>query len=313
MRVAAPADTILVPPVRRTLTGPAGEMLGWPAAIHRTVSPYLILCKLRVVGLVLFTGLVALAVAGGAPLWRAALFAVGGTLAAAGAAALNHWLDRDVDARMERTRRRPLPTGRLAAAVALRFGISLLLAGTALLVPLGWEVVRWSLVGALIYVGVYTLGLKRRNRWNVVIGGLTGSCAVLGGWQAGGAALSPTAWALAAVVFLWTPAHFWGLAIRRRDDYARAGIPMLPVIAGVPTAARSIAVAAALTVVASLIPIFTGDLGAVYGAVAVVAGAGFLMASLRVARRPEPAVAWTAYKLSGLYLLVLFLAMLPGH
>ncbi len=273
-----------------------------------------VLFKLRVVGLVTFTALVSMAVAeqGAIHPLRMAHLALAGTLAAAGAAALNHYLDRDLDAIMDRTQRRPLPARELPPSTALGLGVGLVAAGLVLTTGLGSGVTLFVLLAVVTYVVAYTAWLKRRTAWNVVIGGWTGSCAVLAGWTAAAGAplVSVTGWALAAVVFLWTPAHFWGFAIAYLEDYRRAAIPMLPVVEGGRRAAYAILLGAVLTVAASLLPLAVGGLGLAHLVVAVLAGGTFVGSSARLCRRLTASRAWRVYKLSGLYLLILFGGML---
>jgi protoheme IX farnesyltransferase len=202
---------------------------------------------------------------------------VGGTFAAGGAHAINCWFDSDIDAEMNRTRRRPVPTGRIPAWHALTLGIVLnvvafavLWAGANLLAAV------LALAGTLIYVFVYTIWLKRSTPQNIVIGGSAGAIPPLVGWAAATGTIDLTALALFGVVFFWTPPHFWALAQVMKADYARAHIPMLPVVAGERSAKRQSIVYAVLTAAVSLIPFFTGSAGAVYLAGAVVLGVGLV-------------------------------------
>ncbi|MCC6188373.1 MAG: protoheme IX farnesyltransferase [Anaerolineales bacterium] len=270
------------------------------------------LFKVRVVGLVAFTAVTAMVVAAdGVPsAFRLGWLALAGTLAGAGAGALNHYLDRDVDAVMIRTRGRPLPAGQIRPPVALAIGLVLVLAGTGLAAGLGLGVGLYVGMAWVTYVLAYTRWLKRRTPWNVVIGGWTGSCAVLAGWEAAGGGLSLTAWALAGVVFLWTPAHFWAFAIARADDYRRAGIPMLPVVAGAARAAQAIVIGALLSLGISLLPGVVAATGWAYLAPAFLAGAAFVAGSLWLWREPSQARAWVVYKVSNAYLLFVFVGVL---
>ena len=202
---------------------------------------------------------------------------LGGTLAAGGAHAINCWFDRDIDAAMSRTRRRPLPDGRIPAWHALALGIALnafafavLWAGANLLAA------SLALLGTLIYVFVYTVWLKRTTPQNIVIGGAAGAIPPLVGWAAATGRLDLTAFALFAVIFFWTPPHFWALAQVIKADYANARIPMLPVVSGARAAKRQSVVYAVLTAIVSVIPFFTGSAGEVYIAGAVVLGVGLV-------------------------------------
>jgi heme o synthase len=240
---------------------------------------YLSLLKLRIVVLLDATavGVMIPATHGHPRLVPVLSVLVGGTLAAGGAHAINSWFDRDIDAAMSRTRRRPLPGGRIPAWHALALGIVLNVLAFAVL----WSganplAATLALLGTLIYVFVYTVWLKRTTPQNIVIGGAAGAVPPLVGWAAATGGLDLTAFALFAVVFFWTPPHFWALAQVIKADYARARIPMLPVVSGERAAKRQSVVYAVLTAVVSVIPFLTGSAGAVYMAGAVVLGVGLV-------------------------------------
>ena len=240
---------------------------------------YLSLLKLRVVVLLDATAVgVMFPAAHGHPRAASVLAVlVGGTLAAGGAHAINCWFDRDIDAEMNRTRRRPLPNGRIPPWHALALGVALVALSFAVL----WAGANLlaaflALAGALIYVFVYTMWLKRSTPQNIVIGGSAGAVPPLVGWAAATGHLDITALSLFAVIFFWTPPHFWALAQMIKTDYARANIPMLPVVAGEQSAKRQTVVYAALTVLVSLVPFFTGSAGSVYLAGAIVLGVGLV-------------------------------------
>jgi protoheme IX farnesyltransferase len=240
---------------------------------------YLSLLKLRIVALLDATAIgVMLPAAHGHPRLGAVLAVlVGGTLAAGGAHSINCWFDRDIDAEMTRTRRRPIPGGRIPATHALVIGIVLNAVAFAVLwVGANLLAAVLALVGALIYVFVYTVWLKRTTPQNIVIGGAAGAMPPLVGWAAATGRLDITALALFGVVFFWTPPHFWALAQVIKADYARARIPMLPVVAGEQSAKQQSVVYAALTAVVSVVPFFTGSAGAIYLAGAVVLGVGLV-------------------------------------
>lgn len=182
-------------------------------------------------------------------------------------------------------------------------------AGLAISWRLGRIVTFHIGIAAVVYVLIYTVWLKRRTPWNIVIGGWTGSAPLLAAWGA----VSPIgwgAWALAGIVFLWTPPHFWSLAICKESEYRRAGVPMLPVVVGVAKTVRAIVAGAIVTVAVSLAPVLTRDLGAVYFVIALAAGVGFVVSSWRLLRDSSIPAAWQNYKYSSYYLLVLFLAMI---
>ena len=243
------------------------------------VRDYLSLLKLRIVALLDATALaVMIPAAHGHPRLLAVLAVLaGGTFAAGGAHAINCWFDRDIDAEMNRTRRRPLPAGRIPASHALAVGVGLnVLAFVVLWAWANLLAATLAMAGTLIYVFVYTIWLKRTTPQNIVIGGAAGAIPPLVGWAAATGRLDLTALAFFGVVFFWTPPHFWALAQVIKSDYARAHIPMLPVVAGEQAAKRQSVVYAIATAVVSAVPFFTGAAGAVYLAGAAVLGIGLV-------------------------------------
>ncbi len=274
---------------------------------------YLTLLKPRI-GLMVTLSAVAGALAAGPqpPARTLALLALATALASAGASALNHYWDRDLDALMERTRDRPLPAGSIRPPRALLLGLGLSAGGVGLGLSVNSAVSLYLALGALVYVVLYTIWLKRRSPWNIVVGGLAGSFAVLAGAGAVKPDLAPTAasLALAATLFLWTPPHFWSLAIASAEDYRRAGIPMLPVVMGQRVAARRILVSTILLVAASVLLHRVGGLGPVYLLGAVAAGALFLARNLQLLFRPSPQRSRRSFRASLLYLGLLLLALI---
>ena len=243
------------------------------------VRDYLSLMKLRIVALLDATAIaVMIPAAHGHPgLLPVLAVLIGGTLAAGGAHAINCWFDRDIDAEMTRTRKRPLPGGRIPTAHALGLGVAL--NAVAFVVLTAWANVlaaTLALAGTLIYVFVYTMWLKRSTPQNIVIGGAAGAVPPLVGWAAATGGLDATAIALFGVIFFWTPPHFWSLAQMIKSDYARAHIPMLPVVAGEQSTKRQSVAYAALTAFVSLVPFLTGAAGTVYLAGALVLGIGLV-------------------------------------
>lgn len=235
--------------------------------------------------------------------WQVGVLAAAVMLSSASAGAFNHYAERDLDARMARTRGRPFATGRLRPGPAWLGLIGLVL---AVGVGMAWAAFNavaalHILLGALVYGVVYTLWLKRRTYWNIVIGGLAGSFAVL----AGAASVDPEPAAvpliLAVVLFLWTPPHFWSLAMLMREDYARAGVPMLPVVKGDATTARAILLHAVALAVLALVPALYG-MGWLYLAAAAAGGAWFVATSVALLRRPGPAAARANFRASLLQL-----------
>jgi len=244
---------------------------------------YLSLLKLRIVALLDATAIgVMIPAAHGHPRLASVMAVlVGGTFAAGGAHAINCWFDRDIDAEMSRTRRRPLPDGRIPPWHALAIGSALVaLAFTVLWAWANLLAAALALAGALIYVFVYTIWLKRATPQNIVIGGAAGAMPPLVGWAAATGSVDVTALALFGVIFFWTPPHFWALAQLIKSDYARAHVPMLPVVAGERSAKRQSVVYAVLTLVVSVVPFFTGSAGAIYLAGAVVLGLGLVAISI---------------------------------
>ncbi len=270
------------------------------------------LFKLRI-GLVIgFTAVAGLAITPGPALpgWRILALALAVTLASAAAGAFNQFVERDLDAAMSRTRGRAFVTGRLVAGPAWLAAIVVIGAAGVLLagVVANATAALFTFLGAFTYGVVYTVWLKRRTWWNIVIGGLAGSFAVL----AGAAAVTPDApgplpLALAVVLFLWTPPHFWSLAIAFRDDYAAAKVPMLPVVVGIPRAARAVLAGAVLMVAASLAPALLG-MGLVYLAAAAGGGAYLLVKAAALARAPDRRTALAAFHASLIQLTVLLVA-----
>ena len=261
------------------------------------------LLKLRIDALVVLVALGAAVAAGESDLGT--LLVLGGAClaASAGASALNHYFDRDIDARMRRTRARPLPAGRIKPKLAASVGGALIAVSQLSVLALGVGPALYLLAGALTYALVYTWWLKPRTPYSIVLGGAAGSFAALAGWQTGASTATPAALLLASVLFLWTPSHFWSLAIVLERDYRTAGVPMLPAVAGAERTARAIVANTAGLVTVSLM------LGAYlpwpYLAVAAPAGVWFLGLTLWLRRRPDTRRAFTVFKLSGLYLLTL--------
>lgn len=252
------------------------------------VRAYVALTKPRIIELLLITTIPTMFLAaGGFPSpWLILATVVGGYLAAGGANALNMYLDRDIDAQMKRTRNRPLVTGEIAPRHGLIFGIALSIVSTVWLgVLVNWMSAALALAAILLYVVFYTMILKRRTSQNIVWGGVAGCMPVLIGWSAVTGAVSWTAVLLFAVIFFWTPPHYWPLAEKFSKDYAEAGVPMLPVVASRSTVAGQMVMHTALMVLASLAIIPLGHTGWVYGVSAVLLGGWFGLLVLRYAHR----------------------------
>jgi protoheme IX farnesyltransferase len=234
---------------------------------------------------------------------------VGGTLSAGGANALNNYYDRDIDEIMKRTSKRPLPSHRIEPVNARNFGWALGVAGFVVLWLTSNLLAAAICTGALLfYVYVYTLRLKRTTSQNIVIGGAAGAAPVLVGWAAVTGGLATPAWAMFAVVFAWTPPHFWALAVRYRDDYAAAGVPMLPVVTSIESTTRQMALYAGVTVLFSLALVPLAGLGWLYLVAAIASGAVLMLESVRVMLAPERAMKLFTY--STAYLSIVFAALL---
>ncbi len=281
--------------------------------MQSVLGSYVELTKPRIVALLDFTALAAFMVA--TPQIdsvKLVLVMVAGTLASGGAGALNCYIDRNLDSSMRRTSERPIPKGEITPRRALIFGLAMV--GSGILISVFLLPVLAGLfifLGAAIYVLFYTKWLKPRTTLNIVLGGSAGSCAPLAGWAAATGNVTAIApWLMALLVFVWTPSHFWGLAIRAVGDYSRAGIPMLPAVVGEKRAAQYIALNTFLLVPLSLVFVPLGLFGIAYLLVALVFGLWLLITDLRLAFNPTKALAWTAFKVSSPYLAIIFLAMI---
>jgi protoheme IX farnesyltransferase len=279
---------------------------------RRLVGSYVALTKPRIIELLLVTTVPAMFVAArGVPsLWLMVATTLGGTAAAGSANAINCWVDRDIDALMARTAHRPLVRSEVPPRNALVFGIVL---GV---VAFAWLAVTVNLLAAvlataanLFYVLVYTMGLKRRTSQNIVIGGAAGCVPVLVGWVAVTGRIELPALLLFAIVFAWTPPHFWALALRYRRDYARAGVPMLPVVMGVDETARQILLYTVLLVALTLMFGAVAELGPVYLVAAILLGGGYVASSVALWRRPDARTAHASFRWSITYIALLFAAM----
>jgi len=274
-----------------------------------TVGDYVALTKPRIIELLLVTTVPTMIVADrGLPsLWLVAATVLGGTLAAGGANAMNMVADRDIDRVMVRTRNRPLASGRLTARAALTFAIGIELAAFAFL----WATVNLlsaalAVAACLFYVFVYTLWLKRSSASNIVIGGAAGAVPVLVGWTAVTNSLDWPPVVLFAVIFYWTPPHFWALAIRYRDDYARAHVPMLPVVASLRTTAVRIVLYTLLLWALTLVFAPVAGMGAIYIVAALALGAVFTWLAVGLLRDSSPQAAMRVFTWSITYITLLF-------
>ena len=283
-----------------------------PRRLLDTVGDYVALTKPRIIELLLVTTVPTMIVAerGLPSLWLVAATVIGGTLAAGGANAMNMVVDRDIDRVMVRTRNRPLASGRLTARAALTFAVGIEVAAFAFL----WATVNLlsaalAVAACLFYVFVYTLWLKRSSSSNIVIGGAAGAVPVLVGWTAVTNSLDWPPVVLFAVIFYWTPPHFWALAIRYRDDYARAHVPMLPVVASLRTTAVRIVLYTLLLWALTLVFAPVAGMGDIYIAAAVVLGAVFTWLAVRLLRDSSPQAAMRVFTWSITYITLLFAAI----
>jgi heme o synthase len=305
----------------RPVATPASPAVGAAAApvarrrdLGALVRAYVSLTKPRIVELLLVTTVPAMMLAaGGLPsLWLVAVVLVGGSLAAGAANALNCYIDRDIDQLMRRTKRRPLPTHTVTPRSALIFGLVLAVVSVALMAAFtNWLATGLTLAAIAYYDLVYTRWLKRSTPQNTFWGGACGAAPVLIGWAAVTGSLAPAAWALFAVVFFWQMPHFYALAIKYKDDYARAGIPMLPVVASSRRVNLEIVGFSWLTV-ASSVAVWPLGMSGIYGLTAVVVGAVFLVEAHKLharSRRGEPLKAMRLFHWSTTYLTILFVAV----
>jgi heme o synthase len=275
---------------------------------------YLEAAQPRIVGLFLLTVLAAMLLAGGSgPVLVAEVLLATG-LTVAGAAMLNNVVERDVDGRMERTRRRPTASGRLRAGPALAVGLALVVAGCLALWTLaGGLAAAFAVLGAAYYVLVYTVLLKPHTALSSVPGALAGVFPALIGWAATGAPWSGSLLYLCALVFVWSPPHFWALALAHEADYRASGIPTPAVAYGEAACRRLIAGFVAAVTALSLVPAFAGSFGAVYATVALASAAALWVFTARLLARRDRAAAWALFKFSGPYLAALVVAAVVGH
>jgi heme o synthase len=282
-----------------------------PVRSARTLARDLVtLTKPKVQSLLLFTTITTMYVAGDPSIGLVALTCLGGALSAGGAGAINHYVDRDIDAVMTRTATRPIPSGRLPAPVALWFGIGLGVASVLLLgLTVNWLAAALSLSGLLGYVFVYTLWLKRRTPQNIVIGGAAGAVPPLVAWAATTGGLSWWAVYLFAIVFYWTPPHFWALSLLMKDEYAKASVPMMPVVRGEAETRRQIVLYTGLLVTLTMLPACGQLFGTLYLVAVCVLGGGFAWLALKLYRTKDRRSALRLYLFSLAYLALLFGAM----
>jgi heme o synthase len=292
------------------MSGAQTATLSRRPAVPTLLRDYLTLTKPKVQSLLLFTTITTMYVAGDPSPGLVFLTCLGGALSAGGAGAINHAVDRDIDRTMARTADRPVASGRVSAAAATAFGISLGAASFLLLAltvnPLAAAL---SLSGFFGYVCVYTLWLKRTTPQNIVIGGAAGAVPPLVAWAAVTGGLSGMAFYMFAIVFFWTPPHFWALSLLMKDEYAKAGVPMLPVVRGEEETRRQILLYTVLLYAVTQLPFCAGGLGVSYLVPSMLLGAGFIYFSVRLFRSRDRRWALRTYLYSLAYLALLFLSM----
>jgi len=234
---------------------------------------------------------------------------IAGSLASAGSSALNHYYDRDIDTRMKRTSTRPIPSGRLKASYALFYGIAVSVASVIYAAFfLNLFSTFFIALGIFFYVVVYTIWLKRLNSSNIVIGGFAGSAASMAGWSAATGSMDLLGFLVGFLVFVWTPSHFWCLAMKIKDDYAQANVPMLPVIIGMQKTSKYILVNTAILLPYSLM-LYAFGLGLVYVAIAAITGGLMLAYHYKLTKNPTSEFAWKAYKVTAPYLTIIFVGI----
>jgi protoheme IX farnesyltransferase len=277
---------------------------------RQVVSDYVEMTKPKVQSLLIFTTVTTMYVAGDPSIGLVALTCLGGYLSAGGAGAVNHWYDRDIDAQMARTADRPVASGRVSPNAALIYGIALAaLAFVVLAVGVNPLAAVLSLSGFLGYTLVYTVWLKRSTPQNIVIGGAAGAVPPLVGWAAATGSLSWTALYLFAIVFYWTPPHFWALSLLMKDEYAKVGVPMMPVVRGEQETRRQILLYSLLLYAITQLPFCAGGFGVPYLAASVALGGVFIAFAVQLYRRADRPSALRLYLYSLLYLALLFGAM----
>ncbi|MBS3805117.1 MAG: heme o synthase [Oleiphilaceae bacterium] len=294
------------------------KSLKFGAADKTAVSwrDFLELTKPKVVALMMLTAVIGMLLARpGVPAWTVFVFGnLGIALLAGAAAVVNHVVDQKIDTVMARTRKRPVATGKISAFDALVFATTLALAGMLVLV---WQVnalTAWLTLASLVgYAGVYTLFLKRATPQNIVIGGIAGAMPPLLGWTAVTGQVEGHALLLVLIIFAWTPPHFWALAIHRKEEYAKAGIPMLPVTHGNRFTELHIVLYTLMLLAVSLLPFVTGMSGPIYLVGALVLGLRFLQYAVRLLRGDDREVAMDTFKFSITYLMALFVILLVDH
>jgi protoheme IX farnesyltransferase len=299
-----------MPPLRASSQTAVAAVPRAGSRARQVASDYVEMTKPKVQSLLIFTTVTTMYVAGDPSIGLVALTCLGGYLSAGGAGAVNHWYDRDIDARMARTADRPVASGRVSPRAALIYGLALAaLAFVVLSVGVNPLAALLSLCGFLGYTLVYTVWLKRSTPQNIVIGGAAGAVPPLVGWAAATGSLSWTALYLFAIVFYWTPPHFWALSLLMKDEYAKVGVPMMPVVRGEQETRRQILLYSLLLYAITQLPFCAGGFGVPYLAASVALGGVFIAFAVQLYRRADRPSALRLYLYSLLYLALLFGAM----
>ena len=284
-----------------------------------SASDYIEVSKPRIVIVLLITAIASMlaatrfdnspTVAWDISLWKLGFLTLAGALASMGSSALNHYYDRDIDKRMDRTAQRPIPSGRLSEKNVLVYGLGL----SVLSVVIAWFTLNpvatgMIALGIFFYVIVYTVWLKRNNASNIVIGGFAGSAASMAGWATATGSIDLLGFLVGWLVFMWTPPHFWCLAIKAKEDYASVRVPMLPVLIGNEKTASYIFINTAILLPYS-IALYLFGMGLLYTIVAAVSGSIMLLYHYKLTKNPTPNFAWKAYKVTAPYLVIIFVAV----
>ena len=293
----------------RAIELPRAVLAAEPPGFLAVLRNYVALTKPRIIGLLLVTTVPAMILAeqGWPSLWLILLTLVGGTLSAGGANAINCYVDRDIDAIMERTKSRPIPAGLIEPERALLFGMCLGIAGFSVLaITVNMPAALLAAGALLFYVFVYSIWLKRDSSQNIVIGGAAGAIPPVIGWAAVTGSLDWPALVLFGIIFLWTPPHFWALAQRYKDDYASASVPMLPVVSSESETNRQILIYSVILVASSFVLVPVAGMGLLYAVTAAVLGAGFIYYAVRLWRKPSDKASMALFFYSLPYLALLF-------
>jgi len=301
--------------IQNTFLGKPAKIAPADLVSNGSAGDFFALLKPRVMSLVIFTSFAAMYLADGTmhpALFIISLFAIAAGAGASGA--INQWYDRDIDAVMRRTKNRPIPSGKIAPAEALALGIVISVL-SVLLLSLSANLLAGGLLAFTIffYAVVYSVWLKRSTPQNIVIGGAAGAFPPMVGWAAMTGTISLDSIVLFALIFFWTPPHFWALALVKNDDYTRASIPMLPVVAGKPETRKQILIYSVILAPLGVVPSLTGLVSPIYGMIAMLMGGVFLYQAVRLYRSGSDVHAMGLFKFSILYLFVLFATMIADR